>query len=98
MPVEDASSHEEPATNTSSELKQKLFLICITDWVFALLVFYFCFHLPSQGLHYLSNNVDTAGLHIALQASRMIIIIVGSIWCCAFVLKYTLNSLQKSLG
>ena len=72
-------------------LSTQKFLVCITDWVF---------HLPSLGLYRWANNVDTATSRIALQLGGLLVIILGILWCVAFVLKNTagfLKSLLQSL-
>ena len=78
-------------------LSTQKFLACMTDWVFALFVFFLVFHLPSLVLNHFANNVDTATSRIALQLGGLLVIILGILWCVAFVLKNTAGFLKYLL-
>lgn len=85
-----------PVTEKAALSTQK-FLACITDWVFALFVFFFIFRLPSLGLYRWANNVDTATSRIALQSAGLLVIIFGILWCVAFALKSAAGFLKYLL-
>ena len=87
----------EEAVAEKSALSTQKFLACITDWVFALFVFFLVFHLPALGLHRWANNVDAATFRIALQFGGLLVIIFGVLWCVAFALKSTAGFLKYLL-
>jgi hypothetical protein len=75
-------------------LSTQNFLGCITDWIFALFVFFFVFRLPSLSLCRWANNADTATFRIGLQSGGMLLVIFGILWCVAFALKSTADFLK----
>lgn len=95
MDLSEEAKLEESVTDKTS-LSKTEFLACVSDWMFALFVFFFLFYSLSSLLHYCGDNLKSVMSRAIVQFGGLFVMIFGIIWCVTFSVQSTTDFLKNS--